>query len=52
MGDVIGEIAGRPIAKVSDVIAAVQLHRPGERLEVVARREGETVRVTVELVNR
>ena len=52
VGDVIGEIAGRPIAKVSDVIAAVQLHRPGERLEVVARREGETVRVTVELVNR
>ena len=52
VGDVIGEIAGRAIAKASDAIAAVQLHRPGERLEVVAWREGETVRVKVELVKQ
>jgi S1-C subfamily serine protease len=49
VGDIVTEVAGRRIAKVSDVVAAVQLHRIGDRLEVVARRDGVPVRVLVEV---
>ncbi len=48
-GDVITEIAGRRVARVGDVLAAVYLRRPGERIDVVVRRAGETRVVTVEL---
>ncbi len=40
VGDIITEIAGRAIAKASDVTSAVQLHRPGDEIRIVLDRAG------------
>ncbi len=48
-GDVITAIADRAVAKVSDVVAAVYLHRVGERLAVAIRRGEASLELTVEL---
>ena len=39
-GDVITAIAGREVRSVPEATAAIQLHRPGDRLEVRLRRDG------------
>ncbi|MDH3593829.1 MAG: trypsin-like peptidase domain-containing protein [Rhodospirillales bacterium] len=40
VGDVITALAGRPVRKVSAALAALNLHRPGETLEVALLRDG------------
>ena len=48
-GDVIVEIAGRRIRKAAEVTAAVQLHRPGDRLEIHLSRDGAARRIELVL---
>ena len=46
-GDIVTEIAGRRLAKVAEAVAAVQLHRPGDRLAVRLLRGGEALGLEV-----
>jgi S1-C subfamily serine protease len=48
-GDVVTAVAGRAIARASDVTSAMQLQRPGDRVEVALRREAGAISVTLEL---
>ncbi len=49
IGDVITALAGRQVRKVSEAIAAVNLRRPGETLEVGLLRGGTPAAVTLTL---
>jgi S1-C subfamily serine protease len=49
VGDVITAIAGRAVAKASDLVAAVYLHRAGERLPLTLQRGDQRLEITVEL---
>ncbi|MBL8484416.1 MAG: PDZ domain-containing protein, partial [Rhodocyclaceae bacterium] len=44
-GDVITEIAGRPAAKVADVVEAVQRQAPGTWLPLGVLRDGSVMQV-------
>ena len=40
-GDIVTLIAGRAIQRASDVTSALQLHRPGDAIEITFSRDGE-----------
>jgi S1-C subfamily serine protease len=42
-GDLLVAVEGRPVRKVAEAIAALQLKRPGEALSLTLVRDGETV---------
>jgi S1-C subfamily serine protease len=48
-GDVIVEIAGNPVGRMSDLVRHLRALSPGERVALVVEREGEPVPVTVEV---
>ena len=48
-GDILTAVAGRPVAKPSEVTTAIQLHRPGDSLEVAYLREGAAARTVLKL---
>ena len=52
VGDLIVGIAGRPVRKGSDVTTAFYLQRPGDRVEVVVRRDGARQARTLEMQER
>lgn len=49
LGDVIVELAGRPVRGADDLLLALDRHRPGQQVEVVVLREGEERTLLVEL---
>ena len=51
-GDLIVAINEQPVRSVSELLAALEPTRPGERVQVTVRRDGETREVTVELGER
>jgi putative serine protease PepD len=51
-GDVIVRVGGDRVQEPGDVAAAIQDLRPGERVEVEVRRDGDSRTVSVELGNR
>jgi putative serine protease PepD len=48
-GDVVVKLADEPIHSAAELVVAVRLRRPGERLPVTVRRDGDEERVTVTL---
>ncbi len=48
-GDILTRVGGRTVRKPSDVIAAIQLRRPGEALEIELLRDGNASRLTLVL---
>jgi len=42
-GDLLVAVDGRPVRKVAEAIAAIQLKRPGEAVQLTLRRGGETL---------
>jgi S1-C subfamily serine protease len=48
-GDLLTAIAGRAMRKASDATAAIQLQRPGERVRLEVRRQGEPRSLSLEL---
>jgi putative serine protease PepD len=48
-GDVIVEIAGHPVGRMSDLVRHLRALSPGERVALVVEREGEPVPVTIEV---
>jgi S1-C subfamily serine protease len=48
-GDLLTAIAGRAMRKASDATAAIQLQRPGERVRLEVRRQGEPRSLRLEL---
>ena len=51
-GDVITQVAGRPLEQIEDILSALRRAEPGERLELEVVRDGERRKVTVELGRR
>ena len=51
-GDLIVAINDQPVRSVSELLAALEPTRPGERVRVTVRRDGETRDVTLELGER
>ena len=49
LGDVIVELAGRPVRGADDLLLALDRHRPGQQVEVVVLRAGEERTLLVEL---
>ncbi len=48
-GDVVVEVAGRPIAGADELVVAVREHQPGEQIPVELVRQGRPLTVTVTL---
>ncbi len=48
-GDVVTAVGGRPTRKASDVSSALQLYRPGDRVELTIARMGKSRQVILEL---
>lgn len=48
-GDVIVELAGRPITDVSSLVRAIREHRPGDQVAIAFRRNGQTQTTTATL---
>jgi len=48
-GDVVTRVGERPIRRASDVSSAFYMYRPGARAELEIRRDGGTLRITLEL---
>lgn len=48
-GDVILELAGRPILDVSSLVRAIREHRPGDQVAIAFRRNGQTQTTTATL---
>jgi S1-C subfamily serine protease len=48
-GDVILRLGARQVRKSSDVVSALQLYRPGERVSVTVLREGAEIDIGIEL---
>ncbi len=46
-GDVIVSLAGRPVRRVADLLAALDRHAPGDAVSVTVLRDGATVELTV-----
>jgi S1-C subfamily serine protease len=51
-GDVVVEVDGEPVGSMSDLIAALRLHEPGEVVVLSVRRGNETVLVQLTLGER
>jgi len=51
-GDVITQVAGRPLEQIEDILSALRRAEPGEPLELEVVRDGERRNVTVELGRR
>jgi putative serine protease PepD len=51
-GDVVTEAGGEEVTRGGDLSRAVSERKPGDRLELTVRRDGETTQVTVELGTR
>ena len=49
LGDLVTEIAGRRIAKASEVLAAIALHRPGEKMAIEVQRGAGALRLVLAL---
>ncbi|HEX6337667.1 MAG TPA: PDZ domain-containing protein [Jiangellaceae bacterium] len=49
-GDIVEEVDGEPVTTPQDVVDAVRAHEPGETVEVVVRRGGESMTLTVDTV--
>ena len=49
LGDIVIEIAGRPIRSANDMVKALDGKKPGEEITVVVLRGNEPVRLTVVL---
>ena len=48
-GDVIQRVGARQVRKSSDVVSALQLYRPGERVSMTVVREGAETNIEIEL---
>lgn len=48
-GDVVVRLADEPIHSAAELVVAVRMRKPGERLSVTVRRDGGEERVTVTL---
>jgi S1-C subfamily serine protease len=48
-GDVVVRLADEPIRSAAELVVAVRMRKPGERLAVTLRRDGDEERVTVTL---
>jgi S1-C subfamily serine protease len=51
-GDLLVEVGGTPVKSLQDLTYALRAHRPGDEVEVVWRRGGETMRARVTLGER
>jgi len=51
-GDVIVSVAGKPVRRPDDVVAAISDRSPGDRVEIEVTRDGVKRTVTVELADR
>jgi len=51
-GDLILRVTGSPVASVDEVLVALDRHRPGQRIEIMLRREERTRFVTAECRDR
>ena len=51
-GDVVVGVDGQPITGVDDLVAAVQSHRPGDRVQLAVVRDGDRQTLTVALGTR
>jgi hypothetical protein len=51
-GDVIVQFDGQPIRSLTDIEAALRKHKPGDKVRLVARRNGQQVEVEVTLAPR
>ena len=51
-GDVILSIAGEAVGDPDDVAEVIDRHQPGDRVELVVRRDGREVKLSVELARR
>lgn len=51
-GDVITEVNGYTVCEYSDLYTALSQTKPGDKVEVVVNRSGQTVRLRVELTER
>jgi S1-C subfamily serine protease len=48
-GDVIAAVGARQVRKSSDVVSALQLYRPGERVSMTVVHEGAETNIEIEL---
>jgi S1-C subfamily serine protease len=48
-GDVVVRLADEPIHSAAELVVAVRIRKPGERLAVILRRDGDDERITVTL---
>ncbi len=51
-GDVIVQLNGQPIKSLADIEAALRKHKPGDKVRLVARRDGQEVQLEVTLAPR
>jgi len=51
-GDVIVQFDGQPIRSLADIEAALRKHKPGDKVRLVARRNGQQLEVEVTLAPR
>jgi putative serine protease PepD len=49
VGDVITELEDEPVADMSTLVSRLQLHSPGDRVDVTYQRDGVTARTTLKL---
>lgn len=49
VGDILVEVAGRPITAAADVVKSLQGKKPGEEVDVVVVRQSKTVKLKVRL---
>ena len=51
-GDVILALGGRKVQTVEDLLAALRLHKPGDRVRVTVWRDGKKLEIDVTLSGR